>query len=383
MTFNPKVHTEIDDYLLYRRQFFFGPRYINYLNNWAKIPVGDNFLTIHPDLELTRANNEQIELYLLGFVLDAYNPNYSNKDILNYLLNNNLNFESLVENTYSLSGRWIIIYKDRSDIKFFNDAGGSRQVFYTFHETGVWCASQPHSIAQELDINKNGNPDFLNFIKSNEFKKNENTLFGNVTIYNDIFHLLPNHYLSLSNKNQVRYWPNKTAPKTNIDATIKKVSKLLEKLYEAANNRYNLIQPVTAGRDSRVLLAASKNIKKDVFYFIQKFNGLNNLSIDIILPKKLLSALGLKLVVMNCNEYDKNFDKYLRKNVFMIQSEKKRVLYYNFFKYLQGHINVSGNFTGIFRRFKYQTYDLEADFLLNTNMWLTILTRGKKIIIII
>ncbi len=356
MNNSPKIHTEIDDYLLYRRQFFFGPRYMENLNNWVKVPVGVNYLTIHPDLELTQAKNKQIELFLLGFILDANNPSFTNKDILNHLLNNSKNFDSFLDNTYSLGGRWIIIYIENNDIRFFNDACGSRQIFYTFQNTGVWCASQPHTIAQELDIEKNRNHEFLNFINSKEFINNENALFGDVTLYDDIFHLLPNHYLSISNKTTVRYWPKKTAPITDIDTVIKKVSSLLNGLYEAANNRYELIQPVTAGRDSRNLLAASRNIRNDVFYYIQKFNGLHNLSVDIRLPRKLLSLLGLKLVIMKCNEYDKNFDKYLRRNVYMIQSEKKKVLYYNFFKYQQGKVNVSGNFTGIFRPFDWQIF---------------------------
>ncbi len=357
MNNSPKIHTEIDDYLLYRRQFFFGPRYVSKMKKWTKIPVNKkHFLTIHPDLEITQLSNNDTELFLLGFILDPHNPTYSNLDILNNLLHQSQNFNSLVKHTYALSGRWIIIYKNINDIRIINDACGSRQIFYSFYNSEVWCASQPHTIAEILNLGENDDPAFLDFINSKVFKKHENTLFGNTTFFKEVLHLLPNHYLSITEKKTRRYWPVKATRSKNIDSVIKNISVILTGLYEAANNRYDLIQPITAGRDTRMLLAASKNVRKSIYYFIQLFNGLNHFSLDIKLPKKLIPYLGLNFNVVKCKKYDKRFDKYLRKNVYMIQNEKKRILHFNFFKQFQGKVNVSGNYTGIFRPFKWQIF---------------------------
>lgn len=121
------------------------------------------------------------------------------------------------------------------------------------------------------------------------------------------------------------------------------------------------MQSVTAGVDSRALLAASKKVSKDIFYFIQKFDKLTRFSPDIRVPSRYLPSIGLDFNVMVCNEYDDKFDEYLRKNVYMIQSEKKKVLYYNFFKYSQGKVNVSGNIGGIIRHTGYNHFDGDGD----------------------
>ena len=43
----------------------------------------------------------------------------------------------------------------------------------------------------------------------------------------------------------------------------------------------------------------------------------------------------------------------------MIQSGNKKVLHYNFFKKFQGRLNVSGNYTGIYRHFPWQVFEDE------------------------
>ncbi len=109
----------IDDRLLYRRQFFFAPKYIENLPNWKRIQVSEKyFLTIHPDLNHIYLKNNDIEIIVLGFILDPINPYYTDKEITQDLLNKSSDFSSVIKNTYDYSGRWIIIYKDKKDIQF-------------------------------------------------------------------------------------------------------------------------------------------------------------------------------------------------------------------------------------------------------------------------
>ncbi len=347
---------------IYRRQFFFAPQYVEDLPNWIKVQINNQyFLTIHPDLEFVHLKKNNVEILTLGFILDPFNPEFSNEDIVRDLLNTTSDFNSVIQGTYNYSGRWIIIYKDENDIQFFHDAAGSRQIFYTFHESGLWCGSQPHTLANKLDIPKNNDSDLLEFINSNEFEEDEHCMVGNSTIFSEIFHLMPNHSLSINNQCITRYWPDEPIPKLSMDEATDKISKLFTGLYESANNRFDLMQSVTAGVDSRALLAASKKVSKDIFYFIQKFDKLTRFSPDIRVPSRYLPSIGLDFNVMVCNEYDDKFDEYLRKNVYMIQSEKKKVLYYNFFKYSQGKVNVSGNIGGIIRHTGYNHFDGDGD----------------------
>ena len=74
--------------MLYRRQFFFGPRYVESLPEWKRIQVNDNYyLTIHPDLDHVNATKSDVSVISLGFILDPDNPKFSDNDIVNNLLN--------------------------------------------------------------------------------------------------------------------------------------------------------------------------------------------------------------------------------------------------------------------------------------------------------
>jgi len=303
------------NHLLYRRQFILGPRYLKKFSRWKKKRINQNlFLTIHPDLELNYVSNNHISLILLGFILDPYNPKYSNKDILNKLIEDSNTFKEIVRSTYNLGGRWIIIYKDNKSIKIFHDAAGDRQIYYSKNNSEIWCASQPHTIAKELNLQKSEDKDLNKFITSNAFNKNEHAWAVDGTLYNNIKHLLPNKYLDLKNGSCVRYWPDKKLKEISIKEAIDKSSEILKGLLKNANNRYNLMLAVTSGLDSRVLLAASKEIRKDVYYYIQKFGNLNHKSADTKIPLKLFPKLNLKFNVIECEKkIDNEFDSILKK----------------------------------------------------------------------
>ncbi len=349
--------TLINDRLMYRRQFFLGPKYIEELADWKHTQLNSKyFITSHPDLALNIASLGKTSLILLGFIFDPDNPSFGNIEILNELLLKGNNFEDVIENTERYSGRWVLIHSIGNEINLFTDACGARSVFYYFNNEVAWCSSQPHTLANLLDVKYRDDKEFLEFINSKAFDKNERTLFGEDTLFKEVYHLLPNHYLSISEKCVKRYWPYKASKQLNVEQAIKVVAPMLKGLYQSANNRYKLIQPVTSGRDTRLLLAASKDVRANVYYFIQKFNKLRWYSKDIRLPNKLLKYLGLEFHVIKCSEYDLEFDKYLRKNVYMLQSESKKILLYNFFQNYQDCLNVSGNYTGIYRPFKWQVF---------------------------
>ena len=56
---------------------------------------------------------------------------------------------------------------------------------------------------------------------------------------------------------------------------------------KSISNRYSVMLPVTAGKDSRLLLSATSDIRNKVFYYINKGSQLNNKHHDIVIPGKL------------------------------------------------------------------------------------------------
>jgi hypothetical protein len=104
-------------------------------------------------------------------------------------------------------------------------------------------------------------------------------------------HLLPNHYLDIHALKIHRYWPNKPLERIALNDAIEKCASYLGGALKAAAHRHQLMMAVTAGFDSRGLLAASKEIRESVYYFINKHEKMDSNSADIRIPQQLFNQI--------------------------------------------------------------------------------------------
>ncbi len=179
-----------------------------------------------------------------------------------------------------------------------------------------------------------------------EYKKNtvEHWIPSGFSIYDNIYHLVPNHYLQFSTFRQERYWPKKKLKKMELDDAVDKASKLLQKLMVAANNRFKLALPLTAGWDSRVILSASKNIAPNLFFYTLQYRDLQLKSNDIRIPKELLYLLGYKHNIIDCRqENNSEFSDIYKKNVSMSHEDWEKIAYGMLDSYPSDRICVKGN----------------------------------------
>jgi len=83
---------------------------------------------------------------------------------------------------------------------------------------------------------------------------------------------------------------------------------------KSASNRFDLALSMTAGKDTRLILAASKEINKKLLYYTGMYWDMNEKSWDISIPGRLLSRLGLNHHIIKCpSEMSNEFrELYLR-----------------------------------------------------------------------
>ncbi len=248
--------------LQYPNQFALGNRYLDRLNQWKQVQVNKELcLMVHPGLDVCRVGDDQKFLILIGYILDSHRPAADNEQIVSQLLAQFHRFDDFYEKTYCYGGRWIMIAGDGNDYYLFNDAAGHRQIFYTMadHGHGFWCASQPRLIAEITG--RRMSREACRFIDSYEFRKNAEYRWpGYGSPYSEITHLLPNHYLNLRTGIRKRYWPSRPLKQTPLEQAVETASKMLKGLMEAASHRFDLAISLTAGLDSRVVLAASRKV---------------------------------------------------------------------------------------------------------------------------
>lgn len=309
---------------LYRRQYLLAPRVIDSFGNWKQIQISkDYFLGTHPDLPVTVAHCQNRSIYLLGYIIDPYNPSFDDSQIMKGVINKSKTADDVFANIADKCGRFVIVVKIEDDFRIFSDACGLRQVFYHVDKrNSVWCASQPHIIAEQLGIEVNKMVE-RDLHKATLFKTPEHWYPGNITLFDNIFHLTPNHYFDITSRKFMRYWPRERLSPISISECIPKVSALLSGIIEGAVHRFNIAFAISSGRDSRTLFAASRKVAKNIHYFTQTPKTAVDSDPDVLIPSAMLKQMGLEHSVLVLPEkIDEDFKAILQKNVFTARTVK-------------------------------------------------------------
>ncbi len=346
------MNEELRTKLLYRRKFVLAPKQLNDFPAWKKTILPDNYyLYTHTDLKVTETNIKNEKLILLGDIFDPENPKHDNIDLLAQILTHD-KLTDKIESTYKYAGRFIIICIKNNEIFLFHDASASRKIYHTTNLEKNWCASLPQIIAKYCNIEKTNNQEVLDFYNSRVFFAHRKIDVLNNTIFDNIKQLLPNHYLDLKKGRPIRYWPVNANDLISLEEGLERGSKMIRGIVESYAGRYKLMLAVTSGNDTRLMLAASKNIVDDVYIYINKNPDIDENHRDLRVGSKIIKKLGLKYNILEySNDVDEDFREiFLENNIFA--SEELIGLIYNIY-YLKfpDRVNMPGNFSDISRNF--------------------------------
>ncbi len=296
----------------------------------------------HIDLKVTLYEKETLKIILLGDLFDYENPEFDNQAILEEL--HDTDFEKIIPKTFKYTGRFVLICISAGQIFLMHDATATRKIYFCHYDNKVYCASLPLLLAKITGISKTQIRDKQNFYASDAFKFLNNSNIGNTTLYDDIFQLMPNHYLHLNETRTKRYWPNTKFEKMSLQDASIIGAEMIKGYMESISKRYEIMLPVTAGKDSRTLLCATKDIKDKVYYYINKEDTMKETSSDIRVPRKLLEELQLEFHVL---------DPYIPiepefKKIYFANNESASLKYLSmihyYHKYFPEKVNLPGNF---------------------------------------
>jgi len=302
------------------QQFLLGSDFTDHLCHWKKTVLNNNLkLATHPDLDVTVTSAEEKSLVLLGTILDTADPEAGNAEVLNSLLDQFRDFDALLTATATCGGRWIIIAMQGEQSILFHDALGLRQVCYsdTTRMDDLWIMSQPGLVA---DLFKLGiSTDAQAYIDSDEFRSNPEYRWPCAgTAFREIKQLMPNHYLDLVSGDNHRYWPCAPLKETSLADGLDILSRLLPALVTATAMRFDAVLGITAGLDSRLVLAAGKDVSGSISGVSVRQNRMKENHQDITIPARLLGKLGLQHSVLETKpQMTPEFAEAFRENVFM------------------------------------------------------------------
>jgi hypothetical protein len=338
--------------LAFRRQYLIAPSAINCPFRCKQLKLNSrHILYSHVDLLVHEIEKNHVRLVLLGDIFDFKQPGKGNPAILKDLID--LSFSALLERLTDYSGRFVMIHIENNAIRIVHDAIAARKVYYCNHGQFVWLASRPNLLARVLNLKITENASKIDFYNSPEFKILNNSNIGNTTIYDTVFQLIPNFYLDVDSCQAVRYWPNKRLVYQPVSEVAVKCAEIIKGTMKSISNRYPVMLPLTAGKDSRLLMAATKDFCENVYFYTNRSDGLDDEHSDISVPNSLLAHLGLEYhVIEPCSSVDEEF-KTLFFNNNSLASSRYLPFIYNYYIKHPEKVNLPGNIaTGGFEMFK-------------------------------
>jgi len=284
------------------RQFIATTRTLPVFNHWKAIQFGSGYnIYTHPLLETELVKVRDTSLYLIGFALDPYDPDLGNHYILHSLRDKlEKSKEDFIKYFSTLSGRFVLFTHHDDKVHVYNDPGGFRTVYYAFKDGHTYLGSQPAMLTEFKTF------EFTEFARkffdSKYFKKySEYFLPSGMSFFEDVSHLVPNHYLDLSSFEQYRFYPSGQIPEMDADTAAREANRIMQNLITAAFRRYKLALPITAGLDSRYILAASRKYLHDIYLYTLIYKDLTMDSPEIIVPQSFLRSQGYSHNVLDCN----------------------------------------------------------------------------------
>ena len=333
--------------LIYRRQFLLSREPITQLSYWNHFELRNkSHLYVHPDLNVCLKECPDRQLVLIGYIFDYQGTTKTDEDIIDDIMAKIDSFGSLVKILKRYAGQYAIIYINREVFNIIHDALGLREIYYCQSVNRVICGSQPNLLKEfgipRITLTQDKNK--KKFYEHDMKKVRAGRLWvGDETYFENVKHLLPNHYLDIRTLETCRYWPNEKIQNLELNVAVDLACNFLRGILKAACNRHDLMMAVTAGTDTRTLLAASKDIKDKIYYFINKHKSLSDRHPDIYVPKAIFQALGLPFHIHELDrEVDEMFRNIFLNNVFMASELRLSVIYNVYFKQHSHRLNILG-----------------------------------------
>ena len=196
-------------------------------------------------------------LHIYGLILDPHHPDRSIGEIAQNLLSSD-SLPAFLSTTFSLGGTYLLIWQSPIGTYAIPDSGALRPCFYYHRDGQMYLGSSAKGLYLQLPRNKQPPPEDTDFFKS-AFAKNGLYVMGR-TPWQGIRQLLPNHYLDLETGVSNRCFPVQQYQIQSTKSVLPELIKILRGQIKAAACHHTLTLPLTAGWDSRVLLAVSRPV---------------------------------------------------------------------------------------------------------------------------
>lgn len=301
----------------------------------------DYYVSYSDSLPCCIAENLCCNVMILGEIMSPWSPALSNLEIAESLIKN-LDLKSLIQEVDRYFGRFVILCKIHNEIVIINDACSLKSV-YINTQKGIIISSSVKLIYKALGKQYTVADKYSKLVFSKEFVKKEMAFIGDEDYDGNTKKILPNYFYDLNTLTLKR--KSFSIPTVKADELLEFTASTLIGAFDAVFNRFDhILQPLTAGIDSRILLASSKKYTDAIQYYI--FDTFENSKHqDLYVSKNLANNLNLKFRKITPAPLSEDFITIF-KNQHTIPRilPKTRFIEYHFRQnYLDKTVNINGN----------------------------------------
>jgi hypothetical protein len=247
----------------YRMGFIGAPRAHRFadqgiLHGWNRILTPGFKFFVHPEMSIYRVDDAfGRTLIVLGDVFVAHGER-SLDDLLFCIASGD---RSSLDD---LTGRFALLVLTQQDGWIVHDPLGSQSIFRTLGPNPV-ISSHASLIArcdQLLESRR-----IRQYMASDEYRARVTRFLpGDLSIYENIVHLIPNNELDLRTGRTARYWPREEARSTTFEELLAVWDEYFRSYVRFIAARYDPVIGLTGGLDSRAVIATMRSMGLDARY---------------------------------------------------------------------------------------------------------------------
>jgi hypothetical protein len=290
------------NFLPLRGQYLFSPETIPLMDGWKAVRTRTGVLQFHAEQQVAQQRADDRCVTLIGYIVEPRDEGAREDSAVERVFQSARDLRAVLEVAAGFGGRWVLLVETPEHDVMVHDACGLRQVFYSQEGAGTrFCASQALTAERVLELQ----PDIAakEFLQTHFPRMNGEYWWpGDSTQFRGVKCLLPNHYLNLRSRKPHRYGIEKRLQLLSLERASTEAAEMLSYLVRSVARKYEVALPLTAGWDSRVLLAACRAVGVVPYCYTLKFGKLTDRSPDIAVPRELLARVGWQHHVISCSE---------------------------------------------------------------------------------
>jgi hypothetical protein len=270
-------------------QFILGSVGTRVPEGWASERIGDWVLGRHPSLPEIRllGDDDRIVGWFLGYPIDGKGKLWNGRETIRIPGVEDSTASRIEEFVYSFGGRFLVALVGVRQPRLYLDPCGSLSVVYCAHQEVV--VSTPNLIPYDEQTR-----DRTDLIREMGIPEKNAMYPLELTPRNNVVRLVPNHFLDLSQWQSVRHWPKQAmASEGSVDDAVTAIAAITKRNIAAVVSRTPTYLRMTAGNDSRMLLACAKDVADRLELFTVPVQD-DGAKIDLAIARKIARRFGLR-----------------------------------------------------------------------------------------